>query len=64
MDVNYFILLMISQDNNIFYYIAINIELLKLWDESRVTSLQISLDIGTLTRYCTPTRMPSHIAVT
>ena len=46
------------------YYIAINIEWLKLRDKSRVTSVQISLDIGTLTRYCTLTRMPSHDAVT
>ena len=33
-----------------FYYIAINIERFKLWDKSRVTSVQISLDIGTLTQ--------------
>ena len=39
-----------------------NIERLKLWDKSRVTSVQISLNIGTLTRYCTLTRMPSHVA--
>ena len=47
-----------------FYYIAINIESLKPRDKSRVTSVQISHDIGTLTRYCTLTRMPSHVADT
>ena len=38
--------------------------MIKTWDKSRVTSVQISLDIGTLTRYCTFTRMPSHVAAT
>ena len=33
------------------YYIAINIKWLKMGDKSRVTSMQISLDIGTLTWY-------------
>ena len=51
-------------NKNAYYYKAINTEWLKIVDISRVTSLQTSLDIGTLTRYCTLTRMPSHVIVT
>ena len=46
-------------------HIAINIKCrIKARDKRRGASVPISHDIGTLTRYCTLTRMPSHITVT
>ena len=39
----------VYQNNISFYYIAINMKLLKLRDKSRVTSVHISADICTLT---------------
>ena len=38
--------------------------MIKMWDKNRGDSVPISHDIGTLTRYCTLTRMPSHSTVT
>ena len=38
--------------------------MIKMCDKRRGASVPISHDIGTLTRYCTLTRMPSHITVT
>ena len=38
--------------------------MIKMCDKNRGASVPMSHDIGTRSRYCTLTRMPSHITIT
>ena len=52
-----------TSEDKIYYYIAINIKWLKMWDKSLGTSVQISLNTGTLTWYWHAYSDALHVAV-